>query len=139
MSTFLLPDGLCHQLDRAFKKICGDFQMTNLEISPSNPGSLCVYLRIKVIWVFVLCKMLIFLLSLNLAGSYYQIMIVFGFLSSGRSILNMVIYYLLLFLLDPRFGMALDLLCLFSLLVLVLFLILILSFLFGILLGFLLY
>jgi len=74
-----------------------------------------------------------------LAGSYYHIMIASGFISSGRSILNMLISYLLLFLLDPGFGMALDLLCLFSLLELVLFLILIHSFLFGILLRFLLY
>jgi hypothetical protein len=124
MSSFLLPDSLCNQMEKAFKNLWWGFskdKVHNLSLtswksfcSPKDQGGLGFKLMKDVNLCFIFFS--------NLDGSFSQTMTAYGFLCSKPSISSMVIYYPFLLNLVLGFGMVLWLLYLFYLLMLVLFL-----------------
>jgi hypothetical protein len=52
MSSFMLPDGLCHQMDKAFKKNWWGFPKDKVHNLSLSHGNLCVLLKIMEVLVF---------------------------------------------------------------------------------------
>jgi hypothetical protein len=122
MSSFMLPDGLCHQMDKAFKKIWWGFpkdKVHNLSLkswkslcSPKDHGGLSFRLMKNV------NPSLISKLGWKLLSNHDSLWVLY----SKTSISSMIIFYLLHLNMALEYGMVLRPLYLFYLLVLVLFL-----------------
>jgi hypothetical protein len=130
-SSFLFPDGLYKQLDRAFKNLWCSFPKDKTRnLSPKSCNFLCLPKDEGGLGFRLMKEVNLSLIS-KLGWNCSQITTAYGFLFFSKSISGKVISYPLLLHLVPGFGMASRLISLSYLLELVLFLIITQAFLYG--------